>query len=154
MATIKEEFETLKLRIGKRQGKARITVIDHAAKSSQTCLVEEGFQLLRRRIEKGEQNEVIHIVDHAAERERKEKNPDKSTRAIVNCHTPELWSRFQMSKERFMVIAVDPALAVELMTRALDSVPNDVIRQWLSEGPKEPGAGPAPPKAEIPGWLE
>lgn len=119
--------------------------------------LKEEFELLKIRINNGEGNKIIHVVDHEAERRRKTENPAKSTRVVVDCRTPELWTAFQLQKERFMQVAVDPGIAVELIVRALRTVSDGQLKSWLAEGKQdEAEAALSPPKAEIPepDWLK
>ena len=99
---------------------------------------------------------MIHVVWHERERKRKIENPEKSTRMSINCHSPEAWSELQIQKERYILVAVDPSIAVLLMIRALRQVHDDELRQWLQDGPQEENTSgaPGPPRAEIPKWLQ
>jgi len=96
----------------------------------------------------------IHVVDHEAERERKLKNPNKSTKVYLQCYSPEAWRLFQTEKDRFFEVAVDPHIAIDLIVRALAQVTNDTMRQWIAEGHHQEGDRPADlTKAEIPEWM-
>ena len=99
---------------------------------------------------------MIHVVWHERERKRKIENPEKSTRMSINCHSPEAWSELQIQKERYILVAVDPSIAVQLMIRALKQVHDEQLRQWLQDGPEEENTSgaPGPPHAEIPSWLK
>jgi hypothetical protein len=97
----------------------------------------------------------IHVAHLDDEVKRKRTNPAKSVRVVLNCRTPEQWTEFQMAKERFFQIAVDPHLALDLMIRTL-KIPNDeTLKEWLADGHQQTGDRPAgPPKAELPDWLK
>jgi hypothetical protein len=125
MASLLEEFNAMKIRVAKAM-----------AMNDQATL-----------------NAKIHIVDHQAERERKRTNPKKSTKVMLNCRTPEQWKEFQMAKEPYFEIAGDPHIAIDCIIRALRSFSAETIQEWVKQG-FEPGAGPGPPKATIPKWLE
>lgn len=112
----------------------------------------ELFNQLKIDIAKGEGQHSVHMVDHVKEDERKRTNPQKSTRVMLNCRTPEQWREFQMAKERFFVIAVDPHIAIDLMVRALNHVDDAGIRAWLSSGHETNLT--QPPRAEIPEWAK
>lgn len=92
-------------------------------------------------------HEKVHVVDVEAERERKLKNPKKSTKIILNCRTPEQWKEMHAAKEPYFEIAVDPQIAIDCMIRALSAFSKETIAEWVKQGfsPGEP-----PPKANIP----
>jgi hypothetical protein len=119
MATLLEEFNAMKIKIAKAQATGDVAAL----------------------------NKKIHIIDHEAERERKIKNPDKSTRVVIACRTPDAYAAFQKEKERFFDLAVDPHIAIDLLIRALHETTDDRIRSWLTEG--ETAAAPA-----IPDWMK
>ena len=114
----------------------------------------ELFNQLKIDINKGEGGDPVHLVDHVKERKRKRDNPEKSTRTILDCRSPEMWSAFQLQKERYVTLAVDPAIAVALMVRALSTPTEAELRVWLADGHQDGDAGPAPSKAEIPDWAK
>lgn len=151
MATILEERESLKIRIGKGGGADRLVVIDHTSGENLSGTATEVFYALGGRVEKGEGSHVIHIVDQAKEKDRKRTNPDKSTRMSLNCRTPEQWSEMQMQKERYFSIAVDPNIAIDLMIKALGAFSDNVIADWVRQGHED---RPGPPRAEIPAGEE
>jgi len=125
MATLLEEFNAMKIKVAAAM-----------AKNDQAAL-----------------NRKIHIVDHEAERERKRTNPKQSTKAVFNCRTPEQWKEFQMAKEVYFEVAVDPHIAIDCIIRALKSHSAEEIKKWVEDGHQQ-----GPPKAElpddIPGWLK
>ena len=147
MATISEERESLKIRIGKGGANDKLTVIDHTSDTRFSGNATEIFYALGKRIDKGEGSHVIHIVDQAAEKERKRKNPERSTRMMLYCRTPVQWSEMQIQKERYMEIAVDPHIGIDCMIRALGAFSRSTIAEWVKQGF---GPGDPPPKAEIP----
>lgn len=100
--------------------------------------IKEEFELLKAKILAGKGNHVIHVVDHEAERKRKRENPNQSTRIIFNARTPDAWRKFQIQKDRFFTTAVDPHIAVDLITRALEQVPDETLRAWMAEGEEVP----------------
>ena len=116
--------------------------------------IKDEFELLKAKIIAGKGQETIHVVYHEQEKKRKRENPTKSTRMIIDCRSPELWSAMQMEKERYITIAVDPALGIELMVRALRQFNDAILRAWLEQG-EEPDAdaGPPPERAQLPEWL-
>lgn len=158
MASARDELASLKLRVAKKQGDARITIIDHTANEHYTLTVAEGVKFLANLVEKGSGERPVHIVDHAEEKRRKLTNPRKSTKKILNCRTPEQWTEWNAAEERFFDIAVDPHLALDLMIRALKAPDEATLRAWLAEGHQQEGDRPAgPPKSElpdIPSWLK
>ena len=115
MATLLEEFNTMKIRVAAAQAKGDTATL----------------------------NKKIHIIDHEAERERKIRNPQKSTRVILDCKTPDAYKLFQLEKERFYEIATDPHIAIDLLIRALHQVTDEQIRAWLNEGQE----------SEMPEWM-
>jgi len=119
MASLLEEFNSLKIKVAAAQAKGDTATL----------------------------NKRIHIVDHEAERERKIRNPQKSTRVMIDCRTPDAYKGFQVEKERFYDIAVDPHIAIDLLIRALHETTDEKIRGWLKEGeeiPDEP----------MPAWMK
>ena len=126
IATLKEEFEALKIKVAAAM-----------AKGDQAAL-----------------NEKVHVVFHSAEKKRKATNPTGATRVMLNCRTPDQWKEFQMEKERYFEVGVDPHLAIDLMIRALSSFSEERLREWVQQGHTE---HPGPPPAEpLPGdeWFE
>lgn len=120
MASVKEERETLKIRIGKREGHTLITIVGHNPHWSWKGTIKEGFEILKAKPD----GDKVHIVDGDTERRRKSENPNNSTRVVLNCRTPDQWKEFQAVKERYMEIAVDPHIFVDLLIWAL-SLPSD-----------------------------
>jgi hypothetical protein len=114
MATLLEEFNALKIKIATAQAKGDTATL----------------------------NKKIHIIDHEAERERKLRNPQKSTRVILDCRTADGYKEFQAEKERFFDIAVDPHIAISLLTRALHETSDEQIKAWLNEG-----------HTDVPEWM-
>jgi hypothetical protein len=164
MATEKEELESLKIRVNARQGNDRITIIDHAAKSSVTCTVFQGFNILKDRCAKSGGVRVIHIVDHKSEKKRKAENPERSTRMVINAGSPEAWSALQLQKDRYVEIAVDPSIGILLMIRALQQQDDETLREWLREGHQqendrapdvaEPADFAPQGDGDVPDWLK
>ena len=116
--------------------------------------LKDEFELLKAKINAGKGNEICHVVYHSAELKRKKTNPDKSTRMMLQCRTPEQWTEMQMQKERYMAIAVDPGIGLDLMIKALAAFSEQVIRGWVKDGNEErPGPTPAEP---MPGedWFD
>ena len=93
MASLLDEFNALKIKVAKAM-----------ATGNEAALKEK-----------------IHVVFHSEEEKRKRTNPSKSTRIMLNCRTPEQWKEFQMAKERYFEVAVDPHLAIDCMVRALNA---------------------------------
>lgn len=137
MSTAIDELTALKIRAGKKQGDARITIIDHTEKKTITCTVLEGVAVLAHLVGLSKGHHSIHIVDAAEERKRKLTNPNRSTRRVFNCRTPEQWKELNKVLEVFYDLAGDPHVAVDLIIRAL-KIPPRTIEAWLHEGAQEP----------------
>lgn len=114
--------------------------------------VKEEFELLKTKILAGKGGEKIHVVWHEAERQRRRENKKQSTRFAMETYSPQSYSELHEERERFIRIAVDPSLAVQLMIRALAAPDESTLRQWLKDGPVHPGDQPT--KAEIPDWAK
>lgn len=99
--------------------------------------VREEFELLKAKIHAGKENEIVHVVWHEQERRRKLQNPNRSTRVMLNCRTPEQWKQFQAAKEKYFELAKDPQIGIDLMIRALIAG-HAHIASWLNEGQEEP----------------
>lgn len=95
-----------------------------------------------------------HLVNHDAERVRRRENRAKSTRVMIETHSPQSYSEFHEQKERYIRAAVDPSIAIQLMIRALAAIDEITLQQWIKEGHQHPDDQPGPPKAEIPSWLK
>ena len=138
MATITEEIPSLKLRAAKRQGEAKITIVDHTSGETFTCTVTEGIRKFVAMADKGAGSHMVHIVDAKEERERKLKNPKNSMKRIFNCRTPEQYKEFNAALEPYFEEAVDPHLAIDLVVKALSAFSRNVIRDWVRQGAEHP----------------
>ena len=153
MASAKDELAALKIRAGKGQGQARVTLINHTAHTSVTCSIVEGVNILALLVEKGQSNNSIHIVDHAAEKERKLTNPKGTTRRVFNCRTAEQWTEFNKVLERYYDEAVDPHIAIDLIIKALGAFSPETIRGWANQV-EEPTADQALDETPLPSFLQ
>ena len=118
--------------------------------------VKEEFELLKAKILAGKGAETIHVVWHEQERKRRRENPEKSTRVIINTHSPEAYVEIRGEIDRIMAIGVDPHINAFLLAKILKSVTDEQLREWVKEGPSQAGdadAGPGPAKAEFPEWT-
>ena len=106
MATLLEEFNNMKAKVAAAQAKGDMAAL----------------------------NRKIHIIDHEKERNRKIRNPQRSKRIVFNCRTADAYCKFQIERERFFEIAVDPHIAIDLITRAMHEVSDATILQWIREG--------------------
>jgi len=88
----------------------------------------------------------VHLVNHAQERKRRKENPEGSTRAVLNCYSPEAYSAFSVQKDRYFSVVVDVRIAIDFMVRALAQVDDETLRKWLADGHE-------PAEEGIPAWL-
>ena len=120
---------------------------------TQIATLKEEFELLKAKINAGKGNEVCHVVFHSAELKRKRENPQQSTRIVFNARTAEAWTEFQMQKERYMSIAVDPHIGVDLIIKALAAFSDATIRGWANQA-EEPSADQALDETPLPEFLQ
>jgi len=137
MATATDELAALKIRAAKGESLAKITLIDHTAGKRTTCTVQQAIGTLAWLCENEKSHHSIHIVDYRQEKERKLKNPQNSTKRILNCRTPEQWKELNAVLEPFYEEAKDPHIALDLIIRSLAAVKPETIRAWLAEVAEE-----------------
>jgi hypothetical protein len=153
MATPREEADALKIRIAKKEGDKRITVINHTLKQRFSCTVLEAFKTLCTYIDK-RQDYVLHIVDHEKTRTARRENLKGSTRITINCYTPENYKGLRSQIDRYFEIAGDPTFAPVLMEHALELCTNQILKDWLAAGYEKKRARPESDSNEIPDWLK
>lgn len=151
MGTAQEELASLKIRAQKGDGSRRITLVDHAEKTSRSGTVLEGVSLLAALVDGGKGERQIHVVDHQQEKARKLENPSGATRKVFNCRTPEQWKEFNAAVEPYFEEAVDPHIAIDLVIKALTAFTRATIRSWVQDQNTEPGAPATEP--ELPDFL-
>lgn len=140
MATITEEFEILKIRIGKREGDQKITIVDHVNATQISCTVKEGFEALKARISKEEGGHIIHVVDHVAVQRRK-LEPGNQTRFGLDCGTNDAYRELYAEWIRILTEVKNKTMAIDFFTRGVRAVTKEVMDEWRNEG-REPQIDP------------
>ena len=97
----------------------------------------------------------VHLVNHDAEKKRRKENKNRTTRITMEAYSPESYSEFHVERDRYIRLAVDPSIGVQLMIRAMKAFSDSIIVDWLKDGHQTEGdeAGPPPEKASLPEWL-
>jgi DNA-binding protein YbaB len=131
MATLSEELAILELRASEGEGGVRLTL--KGKNRSQSCSLAEAVTILKSDIAAGKGETKVHVVDHEAERQRKLTNPNKTTKRIFNCRTPEQWTELNKALEPYYEAAKDPHISIDLIVRALNEA-HEKIEGWIHEG--------------------
>jgi hypothetical protein len=134
MAEATVELVKLKVEAAKKRGADKITIVDHTAKTRQSCTIAEGVALVAGMVNKDQGGHILHVVDHRAEKARKLTNPAGSTRRVFNCRTPDQYREFNVALEPYFEEAVDPHMAIDCIIRALRAFSRGTIRGWIQSG--------------------
>lgn len=82
-------------------------------------------EYLKFEVEHGRGDEPIHIVDIQKEQKKRIKNPDKSTRFVLVCDTPEAYSAMHAERDRIIKRCGNKSVAISLMIRAWQEALSD-----------------------------
>lgn len=174
MATVKEELEEFKIRLGKKQDAHRVTIVDHVKGSNTTCNVREGFIHLTQRVAAGEEGYLVHIVDHEKERIRK-LTPSTKTIAKIDFGSNDVLLEYYAQRERIVAkvgtMSIVNHIIGDGIIATLHGLTDARLEQLMTEGDgdiddlrrkKKPRdsrpdpatrPGPPPPRAEIPATV-
>jgi hypothetical protein len=146
MATVLEEREEFKIRIGKKEGGRKVTIVNHTENTTHTCTVTEGYRLLNDWIEQGKSNQSIHVVDLVKVKEAK-LAPGTQTKFTVDCGTNDLFRQVAGEWERILAqvknLTVARHIVAEEFLATLKKLTTTEIASRIFEG-----------EGELPDWMK
>jgi len=80
--------------------------------------IRAALERLRYEVSQGRENEPVHIVFVEREQKKRIKNPEGSTRFVMECDDPVAYSELHAERNRIIKRARNKAVAISLMIRA------------------------------------
>lgn len=136
MATISEEINTLKIRLGANRGADKITIVDHVRGTQVSMSLKEGYDHLIARRNSGQGGLIVHIVDHVVLQKEK-LEPGKQTRFSIDCGTNEAYRELYAEWLRIFAEVKNKTMAIDFFTRGVRAVSKEVIDAWKADGHEE-----------------